>query len=376
MRVYLNNAATGYPKTELSIKACNECLRALPTGTRHGNNNSNKFLEKSREIVAGCLGIRKSFVFFSSGSTLAINQIIRGYLNNGDHCICDNRAHNATIRTLHDCKNIKYEICNLYNVHDAMNFINLVKRIKSNTTLICLTHVSNVSGSIYNVSYILNLIKSRFQNVAVMIDASQAAGTVDLKNVACSDFVVFSSHKHLHSVPGAAVVICRRQLTPYIMGGTGHNGSGLNMETYSLFFEVGTMNIPAIYALAISLQDYEKNHAFYNEKERSTTKILIDGIKNIKGLEIIGKSGLKDRIGIVSCKTIYGSPEIEWIPYLLKQKIIVRGGLHCSPIHHKQLNLLNIGTLRFSISRFTTIKEIEFTLQILKQFSVILENLW
>lgn len=134
------------------------------------------------------------------------------------------------------------------------------------------------------------------------------------------------------------------------------------------------MNFPAIHALVDSLEYAEEELNRHKEMEDHLTTQFIEGISQIEELKVIGRKATEERVGIVSLKPDFGSPEIHWVPFLKTQTIHVRGGLHCSSLHHQQLGLTNFGTLRFSFGWNSTIEHVSAALQSLKDFSCAKRN--
>ena len=174
----------------------------------------------------------------------------------------------------------------------------------------------------------------------------------------------------MHSFPGIAVLVAKKRLQPIIFGGTGANSTAAEtLSASDLFAEVGTINFPAIYALVDSLEYAEAELNQHRKIEHLLTIQFMEGVSQIEGLKIIGKNAADERIGIIALKPDFGSPELHWVPFLKTQNIHVRGGLHCSPLHHQQLGFSNSGTLRFSFGWNSTVEHISAALQSLKEFS-------
>jgi cysteine desulfurase / selenocysteine lyase len=365
--IYFNNAATSFPKNSAAIQAYREVIDSLPQGIRH-NTVGNDYVAQARAIFADKLNIDEKFIYFSSGATLAFNQIIFGYLEQGDHVIYDNRSHNAIVRSLNaSSSSFHVEECVLYDRQEKLLLENLLNKLNYNTKLICLTHVSNVIGTIYPVEHIIQVIRKNAPHTALLVDASQSAGIICLRKIANeADFIVFPSHKHLFAPPGAAVLICKRYIAPIIYGGDNPSGE------ICFFSEVGTMNAPAIYSMAVAYQIANENL----DKNLNNEFILIEKLREklltVKNLKPLIKYHSNHQIAIMSYHTIVGTPELDWVPYLKSQGLHVRGGLHCSPCIHKQFNLENQGTLRFSLTHKNTIEEIDNAFSIINEFSSIL----
>ena len=128
-------------------------------------------------------------------------------------------------------------------------------------------------------------------------------------------------------------------------------------------FEAGTLNIPGIYGLNASLK-YLLKHGV--ESIRDTEIYLLDkfleGVSNIDEIKVIGKKTTHDRTGILSIDFIQNDNGL--ISHQLSKDygIMTRSGLHCAPSAHKTLTTFPHGTVRFSLSHFTTIEEINYAI--------------
>jgi len=364
--VYLNNATTSYPKCESALGAFQRTISAPPSDVRHSDAPA---IEIARGIIAEVLEISPEFVFFAPDATLALNMIIRGALPKGGRAVVDNRAHNATTRTLHNSDGIDWRVVDFYDVDDAIKD-KLPDAVDPSVDLVCLTHTSNVTGSVFDLRSSVNLARRWYPNAQVVVDASQSAGVTSLNDLVLADFAVFPGHKHLHSVPGAAVAIAKTRLAPVLFGGTGTKSSLLSMDAYTAnIVEVGTPNVPAIMAMAMALADWKQNAAVYHAHVAGMVQRLWQGLSRIEGIVMLGRPPGAARTGIVALSPARGLPEQEWVRYLREQGVVVRGGLHCSPLHHVQLGLAEQGSLRFSVSRFTTAHDVDVAIRAMEQFA-------
>ncbi|MBD9490505.1 aminotransferase class V-fold PLP-dependent enzyme [Ensifer sp. ENS11] len=364
MSVYLNNATTGYPKSTAAVEAYSATLQSVPSDVRH---SAEPAIEVARTQIASLLGVDYAHLFFLSDATLALNAVIRGYLCPGDHCVTDNRSHNAVLRTLNGMPGLTWQIARIQNRVEELD-LSALDTI-DHPKLVCLTHTSNVTGSIYDVAKVITYIRRRFPAAAVLVDASQSVGFCGIDDLHEADFIVFPAHKHLHSLPGAAVLVARRKLAPFILGGTGSNSADMALGGGSTnFVEVGTPNLPAILALKAALQEQHNAGDEIRIRVEHLTEVLWSGLHSIRGIQLLGRSPHDRRSGVVACG-LPGSPEADWIPFLRSQNIVARGGLHCAPTIHEEFGLARVGTLRFSISRFTQEDEIRLALEAVEVFS-------
>lgn len=317
--------------------------------------------------MASVLGTAASSIVFCASATVGLNQAIQGTLSSADHCVVDNRAHNAILRTLANT-GVPFDIADLYDIEDILSLEEIIGAMRPNTRLACLTHVSNVTGSIFPVAAIIRAIRIARPDVAVLVDSSQAAGLVDLQPATQADFVVFSGHKYLHGVPGAAVLVANRKYRPLIFGGTGSHSATLLIEDLpNAPVEVGTFNESAISSLAAVMKEaYET----LSERQQIVDKLTVTlwaGLKEMP-LRLLGRPPGGDRIGVIAMQPALGNPETDWVPYLHSQGIVARGGLHCAPSVHQQFGLTIGGTLRVSVSIFNTTEDVAEFLSAARDF--------
>ena len=365
--IYLNNATTAFPRSEVALAAFDEAARRPPADVRNFPDEASD-IWLYRQRAAAAVGTDAAFLFFVPDATFGLNAVLRGYLRPGDTCILDNRPHNAVLRTVDALAGVVYAIAELHDPDERTDPNRLLRLITPSTRLDCLTHVSNVSGSVYDLGSVLVDLRRRFPDVAVLVDAAQSAGCIDLSQAIEADFVVFPAHKHLCSVPGAAILVAKRPLRPLLTGGTGRRSRLLRDDDGSHFMEVGTPNSPAIAAMVAALEDWAAHSAAYASAVATLQEQLWAALEGMPGLTLLGRPPGDRRTGIVAMATQRSDPEADWVPFLRAAGIIVRGGLHCSPVHHDQLGL-RAGTLRLSIGRFNTSANIDDAAAAIRDFA-------
>lgn len=372
--IYLNHAAQGYPVCQPAVDSFLEAIRTPPTGARHGKASR---IEVAREKIAALLKVASSQITFTPSVTLAINQVIGGVLEPGDHCVIDNRSHNSVLRTVANQAEVKYSIARLHDARDETLLESLRDEMGPRTRLLCLNHVSNVTGTIYDVDAIIETARRHCPELVVLVDASQAAGLLDLQTLARADFVVFGGHKYLHCMPGAAVLLRRRELKAKLFGGTGTHSAMIKVaDMPEAPLEVGTPNEPVICALAASILEATTSLERRRELTTSLTGALMDALASHDFFRILGRPSTAQRIGVVAIVPALGDSELDWAPFLLSQGIVARGGLHCCPTVHEELGLLRGGTLRFSLSMYNTPSDISNLMEALSDYASALRNVF
>lgn len=328
-------------------------------------------LPNARVRAGKLLRCRPAEIAFLPDATTGLNAAIRGLLFEGATAITDNRPHNAVTRTLRALPGVDWSILPLYSAEEAVD-LRVIDDVPSDLALVCLTHVSNVTGAVYPMGEVIAAFRRRCPDAAILVDAAQSAGVIELQELSGADFVVLSGHKHLHSVSGAAILVARRKIPPLLYGGTGVDSKNLLVVSDdSNFPEVGTPNIAAVMALVAALDEWSAGAGAIRSTVQDRRSQLLHAVRDIPLLRPLDFSG-HAYTGILSMAVGRGAPESEWVPFLRHNGLIARGGLHCAPVQHEQLGLLHAGTLRLSASRYTTEDEIEAAAELLRQCATML----
>jgi len=353
--IYLNNAATSYPKSRAVLDAYVESASTQPDGPRHGGRSELPYSE-----VATLLGVPEASLHFVPSATIGINIVLRGALRARDHVVVDRASHNSVLRVLADMP-VRLTATRLHLRPVDEQESALLSALKPSTRLVCLNHVSNVVGTALPLERLIILIRRVAARALVFVDASQSIGVVPLATVGSADFVVLSGHKHLHALPGSAVLIARAPLLPWLRGGTGTESTKLHGPFYDDQGRPplcpGTPDIPAAAALAAGLRetyaDYESSH----RAQLALVTRLRRALRRCPQLELLSPPADMLAAPIVACHTRTGNLESEWVPLLRASSVVTRGGLHCAPWIHDDLGVS--GSLRLSLSRFTTEAQVD-----------------
>ena len=363
---YFDNAATTFPKPEEVYAKMDNFYRNYGVNVGRGQfkeaSTANKLLEDTRKMMLDLVCANSSYdCVFTSSATEAMNIILQGIQWSKDmNVYITPFEHNAILRTLHYLK-IKYEInvITLYPdketlEYDFDNIRNQFEKFKPN--VVVMTHASNSFGNINPIERIFQLAKS--YDALTVCDMAQTMGLLDFNIVSSkADYVVFAGHKTLYGPLGIGGYITNKglSLSPLIYGGTGLESQNLNMpEVMPTKYEAGSHNIQAVSGLYASLLWIQKiGVSNIRKKEKETTEKLLSILNNYTNIEIVRGNNEDNNIGVVSCLFDgYSSDSIGQV--LSDNDIAVRTGLHCAPNAHKFMDTFPAGTVRFSISYFTT----------------------
>lgn len=370
--VYLDNGATSYPKAPGVAESMSDYILNVGTNVNRGAYSSSYKAEnivyETRELLCELFNFSKpENVIFTKNITESMNVLIKGLLEENDHVIVSSMEHNAVMRPLNSLNN-KVEFTKVIcNESGELNIEDVENSIKTNTKAIIMTHASNVCGTVLDLEKVGQLCKKH--NLFFIIDSAQTAGFLNLDfQKLNADAIGFTGHKSLLGPQGIGGFIVNdrinNEMTTFIEGGT---GSLSDTEIQPLYmpdkFEAGTLNIPGIYGLNASLK-YLLKHDIKNIRDKEIYLIdsFLEGILNIEKIKAIGKKTTDNRTGILSIDFIDNDNGL--VSHILSKDygIMTRSGLHCAPSAHKTLGTFPHGTVRFAVSHFTTLEEIDYTI--------------
>lgn len=374
--IYLDNAATTYPKPKEVYDALDYAQRNLSFNAGRGayrqSKECMKVIDDLRSEIASISNANPNKVTILSSATEALNLIINGVgLEEGDNVYITPFEHNAIIRPLYNIKkNININIIVLpFNKNTWQPEVEKIKNMFAlqNPTLVLSSQISNVTGLMIGYSQIFEAAKK--YNSLTVLDAAQGYGIVDVKKLNV-DFVVYAGHKSLYGPFGVGGFInfSDKELNIVKSGGNGsdtlnHDMPKNNHERY----ESGSPNVPAIYGTFKGVSWSKRNDIFLHEKE--LTKYLIEELRRMKNIHLYIPENENDVIGIVSISVNgYSAGDVGNI-LSEEYDICVRTGYHCAPLIHEFINsTINGGTVRISISRFTTKEDVDAIISALKTF--------
>jgi cysteine desulfurase / selenocysteine lyase len=361
--IYLNNAATSWPKPPEVLEAVRRAL-ALPifgSGRTTGNQGED-YLTIARESLSRLLNADPpEYVVFTNNATDSLNILIQGFLagkKTGCHVLTTAIDHNSVLRPLHECKRQhRIRLTVLPFEEGLVRPDSVESAIQPDTRLMVMTHGSNVLGSVQDICRIGTILHDH--GIYFIVDGAQTAGhiPINLGDLPVDAFV-FTGHKGLLGIAGTGGFYIHQpdNIVPVRYGGTG-------TDSFSLFhpremperFEAGTHNYPGLAALAAGVNyiltlgvdtiaaKAERQTAFLTHELKQEPNITLYNEHpdlpivafNIEGME-------NDDVGFILARA-YG--------------ITARTGLHCAPLVHKEIDG-GRGCVRLSLSWFTTDEEI------------------
>nr|MCR5775574.1 aminotransferase class V-fold PLP-dependent enzyme [Lachnospiraceae bacterium] len=287
--IYLNNAATSYPKPESVIKAYTDALRSLPSGQFRSagvSDNADSF-SLCRQRLGRLMGIEKwDRIYFSSGSTEGLNALIAGLGIRADQVISTVTEHNSVLRPLYNLREDTGEPVLLHCNENGMVNPELfeAEAQQGRAKAVILNHCSNVTGAIQDIKAFGEIAKT--YGLIFILDVSQSAGCMaieaDESNV---DALAFTGHKSLMGVQGTGGYYVREglELKPFKYGGTGLDSRKIRYDGTDYEYEPGTQNAPGIAALAEAANRIlEKGIDKIRAKEKALSDRLIEGLSSME----------------------------------------------------------------------------------------------
>lgn len=379
-RIYLDNAATSWPKPEAVYAAVDryqrECGVAIGRGATRQAAAAQRIIDRCRDRAAQLLGAAspRSIVFTFNG-TDALNLALHGLLRPGDHVVTTVLEHNSVLRplaALRDRRGVEttYVPAGGGGVIDPRE---IERAITPRTVLVTVLHVSNVTGAIQPVEEAARVAHKH--GALFLLDAAQSVGHLPFDVVEVdADLLACSGHKGLLGPLGTGLLYIRPGIEAHLdslrQGGTGSQSeSDLQPETMPDKFEAGNHNAPGLAGLeaAFGWIETQGGVAALRRHEVETMEPLLAGLRELTGVRVHGPENARARTGVVSL-SLDGFAPHEAAAVLDDQfGIESRAGLHCAPGAHRALGTLAAGgTLRLSLGPFVTPGQIDATLQALR----------
>lgn len=364
--IYLDNAATSFPKPRCVIEALNKCVKEYcgnPGRSAHSLSlkSSEKIYETRAKIASYLNYSTPENVVFTLNASYALNLAIKTSVKENSHVLISDIEHNSVIRPLTALKKHGVE----YSVFSALqkDEKDIDCLIRDNTTCIVASLVSNVTGEENSLKQLYKL-KQKY-NLKLIVDASQSIGhkAIDLSMYPV-DVLCAPSHKALFGIQGAGFCIfCdNTERESFIEGGSGSESMNpLMPSALPEHFEAGTLPTPAIASLFAGLEFLEELGADEIERKlNSLTEEAKARLSSLSDVKILGANS-----GIISFTHEKLPPSII-AERLNSYGIAVRSGFHCAPLIHKRIGTESGGTVRVSFSYLNKTRELDKLYKCLK----------
>jgi cysteine desulfurase family protein len=380
--IYLDNAATAFPKPEEVYQFMDRYYRkhGISPGrsgfdaaleTEELVHNTRKFLT---ELFHGDDPNRLTFSYNASDS---LNIILQGLAEKGDHVVTTCLEHNSVLRPLHHLE-MSGIIEVTYVMFDRDGFVHpddIKKAIKDNTKMVVVNHSSNVIGTVQPLAEIGKICKEN--GVYFIVDASQSAGCTPINIKAMGiDVVCFTGHKSLMGPTGIGGSYVMKDVPVKMtrFGGTGvRSASKTHIEEYPYRLECGTLNVLGVaglfagikWVLRLGIERLHKN-------EMALWERLRNGLRAIDGVTVYCAKGIENQNPVLSFNLKgFASSDVATI-LDVDYNIACRYGLQCAPKVHEGIGTFNIhGTVRMSIGPFNTEEQIDKAVEAVKEIASI-----
>ena len=358
--IYLDNAATSFPKPRCVLEELAACVRKYcgnPGRSSHALSvKAAEIIYDTRERISNFLGHpTPESVVFTYNATYAINLALKSFIRKKCHVITSDIEHNAVVRPLNELAKTHGVEYSVFSTEGNLEG-NIERLLREDTICIISTLASNVTGKRIDIDLLSKI--SQKHGLYLIIDASQAAGhtRIDLSQTPC-DVLCAPGHKSLFGIQGCGFAIFADTKRRYTLfeGGSGSDSKSTEMPLLlPEGYEAGTLGTPAIAALGSGikfLSDIGIDEI--SKKISKLTEATKERIISVKESVLYPSEG-----GIVSFN-LAGLPSSLIARELDKSGVSVRAGLHCAPSAHKKLGTLDSGTVRISLSYLNTKRDID-----------------
>jgi cysteine desulfurase family protein len=372
--IYFDNAATSWPKPPGVAEAMVRFLEdvgANPGRAAHRQAvDAGRIVYEAREAVCELLHAPDPLrLVWCKNVTEALNLALRGLLHPGDHVVTSSMEHNSVMRPLRALEHSGVEVtvigCSQQGVLERAD---VEDAIRPRTRLVVLNHASNVVGTLLPVAEVGAICRQH--DVLLLVDAAQTAGAypfdVEAEQV---DLLAFTGHKSLGGPMGTGGLIVgqrvdERQMEPLVRGGTGSRSEfELQPDFMPDMYESGTQNAVGLAGLHAGVRwVLAKGVEAIRAHEVALTQRLIEGLCSIRGVNAYGTLDAQLQIATVSFNVAGLAPSEVGLRLDEEYGIMCRVGLHCAPAAHRTIGTFPDGTVRFGLSAFSTIDEVEAAL--------------
>jgi cysteine desulfurase family protein len=375
--VYLDNAATSYPKPDQVHNAVRDfygkygvnpgrtgCDLALNAEQMIHNTRKRLSAFFNRSLATAGRPKDPNRLVFTLNATMSLNLIINGTVGPGDHIVTTMVEHNSVIRPVNH-KVRDGGATATFVKPDGEGYLDpqeIRKAIRKGTKLVLVNHGSNVTGVVQDLRAIGAVCGEA--GVPLAVDTAQTAGVLPIDMAECNiSFLAFTGHKGLLAPTGTGgiCVADEAEIRPTLFGGTGVRSADLyHLEEYPYRLEAGTQNLAGIAGLSAGL-DWIEEHGLDKiyRHEMELLELLQDGLAEIPGVRIWGTKRLKQRVATLSITVDNYDPSDVGTILDVDYGIQTRTGLQCAPLIHQHMGTMPRGTVRFSVGPCNTREHIE-----------------
>ena len=379
--IYFDNAATSWPKPPGVSEAMVRFMRDV--GANPGRAGHRLAVEAARIVYDAREAVALLFnapdplrVAFGPNVTEALNLVLRGLLQPGDHVVTSSLEHNSVMRPLRALERQGVEVtvvaCSSEGVLDPSC---VADAIRANTVLIALNHASNVVGTLLPVPEVGCI--AREHNLLLLVDAAQTGGAYPIDVQADGiDLLGFTGHKSLYGPMGTGGLVVGDRvevacLDPLKRGGTGSHSQHEEQPGFLPdMYESGTLNAVGLAGLHAGVSwVLDRGVSAVRQHDLQLTERLIDGLMQVPGVSLYGALDPTRRTATVSFNIAGMDPSEVGLRMDEEFGIMCRVGLHCSPSAHKTIGTFPVGAVRFGMGAFNTLEEVTAAVNAVRQLA-------
>ena len=362
--IYLDSAATTLQKPPAVARASAWAIHHLASPGRGGHRPAMAAAETAfacREEAAALFGVSEpERVVFTFNATHGLNIALKTLVKPGSTVLISGYEHNAVTRPLHAIPNVTVKVAAAPLFDQQAMLEAFTRALTPEVDAVVCTHVSNVFGFVLPIESIAALCRRR--GVPLVVDASQSAGCLPLSFDALgAAFVAMPGHKGLYGPQGTGLLLCGDGAEPLLEGGTGSVSLSQEMPDFLPDrLEAGTHNIAGIAGLLEGVRFLRREGVeAVAAREEGLIRRMGEGLSRLPRVEVFrAPAGSQAQAGVISFR-VEGRDCEELGEELGRRGIALRAGLHCAPLAHRTAGTLETGTLRASVSAFTTPREVQ-----------------
>ncbi|GAB6137155.1 aminotransferase class V-fold PLP-dependent enzyme [Halanaerobaculum tunisiense] len=375
--IYLDNAATSWPKPEQVYQAMDQFMRQKAANPGRAGHQmaaqAGEVVWQTRNLIADFFNATSSQeIILTKNATEALNLALQGYLETGDHVVTTSLAHNSILRPLKELEpEIELTIVPADN-RGQVKLEQIQNSLQENTKLVAVSHASNVTGYLLPLAELGELVADK--DIRLLVDAAQTAGVypIDVQQMKI-DLLAFTGHKSLFGPPGTGGLYLKEdiELNPLLTGGTGSNSEDIYQPRIRPDrYESGTPNTVGLAGLQSGVEFIlEQGLADIRQHEKKLVKYLVTELEQIPEVNLYRPTEIENQVQLLSVN--FGTEDAGEVGYVLDKAfdVAVRTGLHCAPLAHRSLGTFEQGTVRFSVGYFNTLEEIKKVVEISQEIA-------
>ena len=363
--IYLDASATSRYKPACVVKRVEKELKHSANAGRGGHKAALKALESIEECRESVTELTfECDVILTKSCTEALNIAILGGDYRGE-ILTTVYEHNSVLRPLERLKKRGARIRYLSSPDGIVTPDLLRSNIRSDTSLVCIQEMSNVTGKIQPIDELGNLLES--YRIPFLVDGAQSLGHTECGYNGVT-MLAGAGHKGLHGPQGTGFLCVRKgvKLTPIICGGTGTSSSMTEQPSeIPEGFEAGTQNAPGFAGLSEGILWTLKNKRKINRRIRALSEKALEGLGRIDGVVLYydePNGVIYFNVGSYSSSDVADMLDIEY-------SIAVRSGIHCAPLIHRWMGTLSRGAVRASFGYGNRISDVDALIYAVKEIS-------